>query len=109
MYKRGKGKVTEMIKRPSEFQDVVDEINRLLAFEESDVAMEEIDRSSPLVLKDETLGRDIRNATDQSQFEQTMADGDRLAEEIMDKMKEQEREEKAKKEAAKETSWFSFR
>ncbi|KAL7520858.1 hypothetical protein ACHAWX_005558 [Stephanocyclus meneghinianus] len=108
VYKRGKGKVTEMVKRPSEFQDVVDEIDRLLASEETDVALEKTDRSYPLVFEDETLGRDNKNATDQSLFEQTMADGTRLAEEIMEKVKEQEREDKAKNEAAKEKSWFSF-
>lgn len=108
IYKKGKGKVAEMIKRPSEFQDVVDEINRLLALEENDVAMKQIGRSHPVVLKDETFSHDVRNSTDQAQFEQTMSDGSQLAEEIMKEMKGQGREQKSKEESAKEKNWFSF-
>jgi thioredoxin-like negative regulator of GroEL len=97
MYKKGKGKVSQMTKRPSEFQDVVDEIDRLLSLDDEVESVEE-----------ETYTMNTAsNATVDTQFEQTMRDGGNLSIEIMAKIKEQEREEKTKR-STKENSWFTF-
>lgn len=98
MHKNGKGKVAQMTKRPSEFQDVIDEIDRLLSSTESEEDTES-----------ETYTMNLDDRTDSMQFEQAMKDGSSLSEEIMSKIKLQEREEKARK-AAKENqrSWFTF-
>jgi hypothetical protein len=97
MYKKGRGKVAQMTKKPSEFRDVVDEIDRLLRIESS----EEDEKSG-----DETfVMQHMTNTTDSVNFEQTMRDGSKLSDEIMATIKEQERLEKAQK---AEKSWFSF-
>ena len=98
MYKRGKGKVASMTKRPSEFQDVVMEIDRLLGLTESEMGVE-----------CETYTMSYSNTTTDASFEKTMKDGSSLSEEIMSKIKLQEREEKSRKAAKeKEKSWFTF-
>lgn len=99
MYKKGKGKVTQMTKKPSEFHDVVDEIDRLLLSLDGDE-----ENVEPY-----TMNKYINNTTDTNQFEQRMNDGSSLSEEIMTKIKEQEKVEKAQKAAKeKENNWFTF-
>ena len=95
MYKKGEGKVVEMIKRPSEFQDVIDEIDRLLnAYDDQDV-------------EDETYTINMLNATDDLIFEQRMAEGNKLSTEVMKEITLQERLGQAK-EAQNEKNWFTF-
>lgn len=85
MYMKGHGKVVDMVNKPSQFQDMVDQVDNWLDASQSD--------------KDEML------------FEQVMADGSDLVDEIMVQMKEKEEYEMAKanaNEATKEKSWFTF-
>jgi hypothetical protein len=82
---KGHGKVVDMVNKPSQFQDMVDQVDNWLDASQSD--------------KDEML------------FEQVMADGSDLVDEIMVQMKEKEEYEMAKanaNEATKEKSWFTF-
>lgn len=99
MFKKGKGKMSQMTKRPSEFQDVVDEIDMLLSLDD--------DGEVESVEKEIYTMNTGSNATDDTQFEQKMRDGGSLSIEIMAKIKEQKQEENAKN-ATKENSWFTF-
>jgi len=99
MYKKGKGKIAQMTKRPSDFHDVIDEIDRLLSEEDAE---ETYTVNHSQIVSDTAL------------FEDFMKDGTEMLKEIMtgmkkSKMKEQEREEKEKIERTeKEKSWFTF-
>lgn len=95
IYKKGEGKVVEMTKRPSEFQDVVDEIDRLLIAD---------DRK---FVEDETYTITMLNATDDLNFEQRMAEGNDLSKEVMKKITLQEQVNRAKR-AMNEKRWFTF-
>jgi hypothetical protein len=97
IYKKGRGKVAQMTKKPSEFRDVVDEIDRLLRIESG----EEDEKSGDEAF----MMQHMTNTTDSVNFEQIMRDGSKLSDEIMATIKEQERLEKAQK---AEKSWFSF-
>lgn len=84
-----------MTKRPSEFQDVVDEIDRLLIAD---------DRK---FVEDETYTITMLNATDDLNFEQRMAEGNDLSKEVMKKITLQEQVNRAKR-AMNEKRWFTF-
>lgn len=105
MYKRGRGKVAQMTKKPSEFQDVIDEIDRLLQQTENEVEG---------LMGEETYemkGMSNNATAGTMQFEQGMVQGGELSEEIMMQIKSQESSEgntRRKIMANEKNAWFTF-
>ena len=106
MYKRGRGKVAHMTKKPSEFHDVIDEIDRLLRLDDDEV---ETNSNVEETYKITGMSNNVTNST--RQFEQRMVEGGMLSEEIMMQIKKQEASEgKVKKDviAKEKKDWFTF-
>lgn len=110
MYRKGKGKISDMTCRPSQFQDVIDEVHRLLENPEESSLPEytpvDMDRLEAELNQNNAYNDE---KTETSLFEQTMTAGGKLAEEIMPEMTKEKKQGKVKvNDESKEKSWFPF-
>eukprot|EP00956_Cyclotella_meneghiniana_P036333 scaffold124253_cov42-Cyclotella_meneghiniana.AAC.1 len=76
-----------MTKKPSEFHDVIDEIDRLLRLDDDEVEGSNVEETYKIT----GMSNNVTDST--MQFEQRMVEGGRLSEEIMMQIKKQEASE----------------
>ena len=124
MYRKGKGKISDMTCRPSNFQDVVDEMNRLLLLNDSDeeIRLEESSTvhgdsavaTTPelpffavMTEKKKTNNGKIEESTEAS-FDETMKAGSNLADGILKEVQKKTEKSKIKEGAKEKSPWFPF-
>lgn len=113
MYRRGKGKIADMVCKPSQFHLVVDEMNRLLEDESAVGLSVKASTKQPTGIELETESEvqlnKIRGHGVDANGNVTSTSFESLADEIMTSLKEKNKEEEKDKEGSvKKEKWFPF-
>jgi len=117
IYRKGKGKLVDMTCRPSQFENVIDELNRLLDASGEDISEECKGGNAGVValppfyadeFEKPHHADETRDKADDLLFDKTMEDGSNFAEGLLKEVHRKMGKDKVSNGTEEKTQWFPF-